>query len=74
MMQEWFKNALNENRYKSALIRTHSDNIILTVESPNPGMLNYLVEKLSKGRIGYYIDDKDTVAIKELLDYFVLEL
>ena len=72
MMQEWFKNALNENQYKSALIHTHSDNIILTVEPPNPGMLNYLVEKLSRGRIGYYIDDKDTVAIKELLDYFCI--
>ena len=74
MQQEWFKNALDETRYKSVLIHIYRDNIILKVEPPNPSLLNYLVAKLLKGTIGSFICKKDTSAIKELLDYFCIDM
>lgn len=68
----WFKNALDENKYKSTLIYTPRDNIILSVKPPHPGRLSNLTMRLINGGQDEYICDYQKESIKEHFDYFCI--
>ena len=74
MGYSWFKNALNETQYKSALIYTHRDNIILRVEPPHPDRLSYLSSLLLKGSQDSYLCDYQKESIKEHFEYFCIDV
>ena len=74
MGYSWFKNALNETQYKSVLIHTHRDNIILRVAPPHPDRMSYLSSRLLRGSQDSYICDYQKESIKEHFEYFCIDV
>ena len=74
MGYSWFKNALNETQFKSVLIHTHRDNIILRVEPPHPDRMSYLSSRLLRGSQDSYIIDYQKESIKEHFEYFCIDV
>ena len=70
----WFKNALDDEKFKSNKIETPLNNYILSVDPPYPGLMEHIYNKILYGTINEYISEKKKKFVDEQLSYFLLDI
>lgn len=70
----WFKNALDDEKFKSNKIETPLNNYILSVDPPYPGLMKHIYNKILNGTINDYISDRKKKFVDEQLSYFLLDI
>ena len=71
---QWFNNILGNSGFKTNFINLPAGNILLPVDCPIPLKFNLIYDKIMKGSITEYIHKEDQPKLKDLFDYFGIDI